>query len=56
MVLYYPTEKNPFYFIPFHFIYIVYYASVVRNGWVSPSVGETGRPGHLSFTWQQLTG
>jgi len=38
-----------FYFIPFHFTYVIYADSVVRNGWARASVWQTGRPDHLSF-------
>jgi len=40
----------PTYFISFHFIYLIYAASIVGNGWIRPSVGQTERPDHLSFT------
>jgi len=45
-----PVEKTLFHSIPFHFIYFIYAASIVRNGWVHFPVEQTGRPHRLSLT------
>jgi len=36
--------------ILFYFVYFIYAASIVRNGWVHLPDEQTGRPDHLTFT------
>jgi len=37
------------YSVPFHFIYFIYPASIVRDGLVHLPLKQTGRPDHLSL-------
>jgi len=46
-----PWRKFYFYFILFHFTYFINAAIIVGNGWVHLPVEQTGRPDHLSFTY-----
>jgi len=40
-------RREYFYFISFHFVYVIYAARFVRNCWARASVGQTRRMGHL---------